>query len=124
MNILEILKILMALLNIGFGLFVIARPEMIASASHFTLNDARGRAEMRIAMGGFFVGMGLGALLLGSLLSQENIAYQVVGFSWLGGAATRLTNLLLEKPAQIADQSFWVLLSTEIIPGLILILPN
>lgn len=125
MTLIEILKILMALFNIGFGLFAIARPELLATASNFTLNNPRGRTEFRILSGGFFVGMGLGALVFGSILDGgSNAAYQVVGASWLCGGATRLLNLLLEDPKSITDRSFWILLASEVIPGLILIAPN
>jgi len=125
MNILEVLKIAAALLNIGFGVYVVLYPETIARYSHFSVDNARGRAEIRIAMGGFFIGMGVGALLLGSLanLDNGNIAYQVVGFAWLGGGITRLLNLTLEDTQEIVDASFWGLLASELMPGLILILP-
>jgi uncharacterized membrane protein HdeD (DUF308 family) len=124
MNVLEILKILMALFNIGFGLFAFFRPQIIATASSFEVHTARGRAELRIVSGGFFIGMGLGALLLGSILANHDAAYQVVGIAWLGGGASRLANLLMEDPRQITDRSFWMLLSSEVIPGAILLWPN
>jgi hypothetical protein len=124
-NLLEILKLLMALLNIGFGLFAIARPEVLATASHFTLNNPRGRTEFRILSGGFFVGMGVGAALFGSFIGEgSNAAYQVVGAAWLMGGATRLLNLALEDPKTITDRQFWILLASELIPGAILIAPN
>lgn len=124
MNLLEILKIVMALFNIGFGLFVFFRPQFVASASSFEVHTARGRAELRIVSGGFFIGMGVGALLLGSVLESHDVAYQVVGIAWLCGGLSRLANLLVEKPAEIADRFYWMLLSSELIPALILIWPN
>ena len=128
MDALEILKLLAALLNIGFGVYVVLQPDVIAKYSHFSLDDDRGQVEMRVAMGGFFIGMGMGALLLGSLLNQpdesyNNLAYQVVGFAWFGGALTRLLNLVIEDRNKIVDSSFWLLLSSELIPGIILLFP-
>ena len=128
MDSLETLKVLAALLNIGFGVYVVLQPDVIAKYSHFSIDDDRGQVEVRVAMGGFFIGMGMGALLLGSLLQQpdesyNNLAYQVVGFAWLSGALTRLLNLVIEDRNKIADSSFWLLLSSELIPGIILLFP-
>lgn len=122
MELLEILKILMALLNIGFGVWSVLQPEVIAKASSYTLDNARGRTEMRILSGGFFIGMGLGAILFGSVLdSADVVAYQVVGMAWVCAAAVRLLNLAMER--NITDRSFWVLFASELIPGVILLLP-
>jgi|GEM_PF-4435611 len=120
---LEILKIVAALFNVGFGLWVVLQPTVVAEASNFTLKDARGRAEMRIASGGFFIGMGIGAILFGSVLGNADEAYQVIGVAWVTAGVVRVANLMLESPA-IADRSYWFLLLSELIPGIILLLPQ
>jgi hypothetical protein len=78
---------------------------------------------MRV-IGGFFIGLGVGALMMGSLFQGEDVAYQVVGFAWLGAAITRAINLVLEDRQQLIDTIFWLLLAIEFFPGLILIAPN
>lgn len=123
MNFLEIAKIIVALLSVGFGVYTVFEPENIAKASHFDADNPRGRTEMRV-YGGFFIGMGIGALMLGSLFQDEDIAYQVMGFAWLGAAITRAINLVLEDRSQIIDTAFWLLLVVEFFPGLILLAPN
>jgi hypothetical protein len=124
MNLLEIVKIVASLFNLLFGVYAIWQPEVIARASHYTLNNARGRVEARVVTGGVFVGLGIGAVLFGSILEQEDIAYQVVGVVALCSGATRLLGLLLEKPAGILDRSYWIYLASEVIIGVILLVPN
>lgn len=114
---LDILKIVAAVFNISFGLLAIARPSIVARASHFRFLDGRGRAELQIAFGGFFIGFGIAALLL-----NDPAAYQLLGFGWLGGVAVRLLTLATESPAQIVDRSFIALALAELIVGVILVL--
>lgn len=125
MDILEILKILAALLSAGFGAFAVYQPETLARASQYSVDNARGRTELRVLGGGFFLGMGIGAILMGSVIPAEmvNEAYQVVGFSWLSAGLVRLLNLVLEAPKDILDRGFWFFLVSEIVPGAILLAP-
>ncbi len=121
--ILELLKIIMAVFYIVFGVFAVLRPDVIASASGYKLEGAVGRAEIRVLSGGFFIGVGVGALLLGSVLQNENIAYQTMGFMLIGAAVVRVLNLALEDPQQILSRNFFIYFAGEIIPGVVLILP-
>jgi hypothetical protein len=123
MNFLEIAKIVSALLNVGFGVYTVFEPEKIAAASHYDGDNPRGRSEMRV-IGGLFIGLGVGALMLGSVFQNEDTAYQVLGFAWLGAAITRAINLFLEDRTQIIDTTFWLLLAIEFFPGMILVAPN
>lgn len=121
---LEIVKIIAALLNIGFGVYAMLQTEEIAKASRLVVDSARGRTELRVTMAGYFIGMGVGAILLGSLLQTENAAYQVIGLAWLGGAVIRLLNIVLEDRGEIIDTSFWLLMGIELAVGIILVIPN
>lgn len=113
----EILKIIAALLNIGFGIYSLLQPEPVAKASGFTLNGPRGRAELRIAFGGYFIGMGLAALLI-----SENAAYQAVGAGWLTAGIVRGITLFMEDRTALLNPSWFILWAFEIGVGLILIL--
>lgn len=50
-----------------------------------------GPSEIRAASGALFVGLGLGALLIGT-----PAAYAMVGFAWGGAAVGRMTSILLD----------------------------
>ncbi len=112
----DILKIVAALLNIGFGLYSFFQPQFIADNSGFTLKGALGRAETRIAFGGYFIGMGLAALIL-----NEQAAYQVVGAGWLTAGVIRVINLFIEERSELISPKWWILLASEITVGLILL---
>ncbi|MFP4323520.1 MAG: DUF4345 family protein [Anaerolineales bacterium] len=124
MDALEILKIIMALFYVGFGVFAVLRPDVIATHSGYSLEGAFGRAELRVLSGGFFIGVGVGAILLGSVFQQENIAYQTMGFMLVGAAVVRMLNLALEDPQQLLSRNFFIYFAAEVIPGIILILPT
>lgn len=112
----DILKIAATLLNIGFGLYSFFQPQVIADNSGYTLKGALGRAETRIAFGGYFIGMGLAALLI-----REQAAYQVVGAGWLTAGIIRAINLFIEDRSELISPKWWVLFAFELIIGLILL---
>lgn len=113
---LEILKIIAALVNIAFGVYSIVQPEQLANASGFRFTSPRGRAEFRIAFGGFFIGFGAAAILL-----NDSAAYQLLGIGYLFAAGTRLLQILMES-TDLLDRSFGVLFVIELSVGLILVL--
>lgn len=91
----------MALASIQFPL-----PNLIAENSGFTLKGALGRAETRIAFGGYFIGMGVAALIL-----NEQAAYQVVGAGWLTAGVIRVINLFMEDRLELISPKWWPLLA-------------
>lgn len=112
----EILKIAAALLNIGFGLFAFFQPRLIAESSGFALHGALGRAETRISFGGYFIGMGVAALIL-----NEQAAYQLLGAGWLTAGIVRVITMFIEDRSELIAPKWWILLASEIGVGLILL---
>lgn len=114
---LDFLKVVAALINIGFGAVALYRPEEIAELTGFKLLGVKGITEMRVAFGGFFLGMGVGVLLI-----NEPGAYQAIGFAWLGAAAVRLMEFVFNGKDQVASPGFYTLWMIEVAVGLVLIL--
>ena len=88
----EIINYILAALSIGFGL-------LGWLATDYTLDvvdlkdggSTMGRSEVRAASGALFVGLGVGALILGT-----PAAYMMIGFAWGGGAVGRLTSIIID----------------------------
>lgn len=117
MIVFDILLAIGVVMNIGFGAFSVYRPVLVANASHMTLNDDRGVAEMRIAFGGFFLGMGAALLIY---WGNPEVA-AAIGLSWLGAALIRAGELAFNGSKGILDNSFWVIWASEIGTGIILL---
>jgi hypothetical protein len=64
MTILQILKILSAVGTIVIGFYALIRPLAIKGFTGLDVTGPRGVTEIRAVMGGAFIGLGLGALLL------------------------------------------------------------
>jgi hypothetical protein len=115
----EILKIVFALLTAAFGAYSFWQPDPVAKASGFDLPGSVGRAELRIAFGGFFLGLGLGAILLGG-----DDGYRLLGVAYLVSFALRLTTLLIEERQILLRPAFVAFGVFELISGLILFIPQ
>lgn len=113
----DILLAIGVVMNIGFGAFSVYRPHVVAKASHMTLDDDRGTAEMRIAFGGFFLGMGAALVIY---WGNPEVA-AAIGLAWLGAAVIRATELAFNASKNIVDNSFWFIWASEIGTGLILL---
>jgi hypothetical protein len=112
----DIVNIIFALLSIGLGCFGWLAPRYTLAALDLTMGDTTmGASEIRASVGALFVGMGLGALILGS---PE--AYVMLGFCWCGAAMGRLTSLALDG----ATQKKWVYFIVEAAVGIPAILFN
>lgn len=112
----EILQYIAAIINIGFGVWTLAQPEVIAKASGWSLLDERGTAELRIAFGGYFIGMGLAIIIL-----NDPQASGAIGIAWLGAAFTRLTTLFIHNRAAIVNRAFFIIWASEILTGAMLV---
>lgn len=92
----DIINIIFALLSIGLGCFGWLAPRYTLGALDLTMGDTTmGMSEVRASVGALFVGMGIGALSLGT---PE--AYVMLGFCWCGAAAGRLTSVVLDGQSQ------------------------
>lgn len=88
----DLLNIVFALLSIGFGAIGWLAPrytmDMLDTKD---TGSTMGISEVRAASGALFVGLGVGALLIG-----DPVAYAMIGFAWGGGAVGRATSLVLD----------------------------
>jgi len=88
----DLLNILIALVSIGFGLVGWVAPRYTMDTVGLRQGDGTmGLSEVRAASGALFVGLGVGAFLLGT-----PGAYAMIGFAWGGAAIGRATSLLLD----------------------------
>ena len=88
----DILNIIFALLSIGLGCFGCLAPRYTMGALDLKGGETTmGMSEVRASAGALFVGMGVGAIWLGT---PE--AYLMLGFCWAGAAMGRLTSLVMD----------------------------
>ena len=101
----DIVNIIFALLSIGLGLFGWLAPKYTMSTLDLHPGDSTmGPSEIRASAGALFVGMGVGALILGT-----PAAYVMLGFCWSGAALGRLTSLVLDG----TNRKKWVFFAVE-----------
>ena|SRR5688572_30667842 len=110
----EILKIIFAILTAVFGVYSFVKPEAVAQSSGFSLPSVAGRAEVRVTFGGFFLGLGLGAILLGGE------AYQLLGLAYLITFVVRLVALAVEGKDGVLRREYLIFAAFELISGLVL----
>ena len=84
MEILDILKVLMAVVTIATGLVSLVRPRSVMGFTGLVVPGARGITEIRAILGGTFVGLGLAPLFL-----QEPVTFQMLGIVYLVIALAR-----------------------------------
>lgn len=112
----DILNIIFALLSIGLGLFGWLAPKYTMETLNISGHtDTMGMSEVRASAGCLFVGMGLGALILGS-----PVAYAMLGFCWLGAATGRLTSLMRDGKTQ----KKWIFFASEAVIGVLALAIN
>ena len=112
----DIINIIFAALSIGLGCFGWLAPRYTLGALDLKIGETTmGASEIRASAGALFVGMGIGALLLGT---PE--AYVMLGFCWCGAAMGRLTSLILDG----TSQKKWVYFIVEAGVGIPAILLN
>lgn len=93
MSVIFIAKLVLAGVNVVFGLVALLRPDLIARVIGVQAESAQGRAELRIQYGGMYVAMGVGAILL----QFYPVAFVMFGLAYAGMAITRLALLGREK---------------------------
>ncbi len=112
----DIINIIFAILSIGLGCFGWLAPRYTLGALDLQMGDSTmGMSEVRASAGCLFVGMGIGALILGT---PE--AYVMLGFCWSGAAAGRLTSIMVDG----ASRKKWIYFVVEAAVGIPAILLN
>ena len=88
----ELINLIAGLLSIGFGVVGWLLPKYtmdVLNMSNHT--DTMAISEIRASGGALFVGMGIGAIYLGT-----PAAFAMLGFCWAGAAIGRITSLALD----------------------------
>ena len=113
----DILNILIALTSIGFGLIGWVAPSYTMNALDLAPKEGStmGHSEMRAASGALFVGLGLGAFLIGT-----PAAYAMIGCAWGAAGLGRLTSIFLDGPSRTK----WIFFAVEAVVGIVAIAIN
>ena len=112
MEFLTILKIIAALATVATGLLALVKPTAVYGFTGLKADGARGVSEVRSIFGGLFIALGIVPLFLGE------VAYLILGFSYLGIAAARTLSIIIDKSY---DRSNLISLGIEIVLGIILV---
>ena len=100
----DILNIIFALASIALGAFGWLAPRYTMGALDMKGGETTmAMSEVRASAGALFVGMGIGALILGS-----PTAHAMLGFCWCGAALGRATSLWLDGAFKKKWIYFWV----------------
>ena len=112
----DLINILLALASIGLGAIGWLAPRYTMGILDLsTSGSTMGVSEIRAASGALFIGLGLGALVIGT-----PAAYAMVGFAWAGAAIGRVTSLAVDEAP---TRRTWGFAITEIaVAGLLLAL--
>lgn len=113
----DILNIVIALISIGFGLIGWIAPRYTLNQLGLAAREGStmGPSEMRAASGALFVGLGVGALLIGT-----PTAYAMIGCAWGGAGIGRLSSIFLDG----ASRQKWTFFAVEITVGVVAVVIN
>jgi len=114
--IINILKIVAAVITIGTGLLSLLKPTSVYGFTGLTAEGGRGITEIRSILGALFIALG-GAVLF----FQMQETYAMLGIMYLFIALVRFVSMFID---QSVEQSNIISLITEIILGVILVLPS
>lgn len=113
MNILLIFKMIAALATTATGILAFVKPTAVYGFTGLTAEGVRGISEIRSIFGGLFISLGIAPFIFGE------VGYQVLGFSYLLIAVTRLISIVIDHSTASSN---WISLAIEILLGLVLIL--
>lgn len=112
----QILQIIAAIVTIGTGLYALIRPQAITGFTGLVPNGGRGITEVRAVMGGFFIALGAAPLIW-----PKGDMYLMLGIAYFGVALVRGVSMFLDKSV---IRSNLISLATEVVLGIVLILPG
>jgi hypothetical protein len=114
MTVLDILKIIAAVVTVATGLLSFVRPRSVQGFTGLDVSGPRGVTEIRAVLGGAFIALG-GV----PLLTRTPEAFRMLGIVYLVIGATRIVGLILDKSLV---RSNIISLAVEIVFGGILVL--
>jgi len=114
MNILAIIKIILALATIATGFLSLIKPASTTGFTGLTPNGPRGISEIRAVLGGLFIAVGLAPFILNNIS-----AYIMLGIMYLGIAIVRAFSIVFDKSM---EPSNFISLAVEIVFGVVLVL--
>lgn len=103
---LRLLRFAVLAATVASGLVLIVKPESVSGFTGLAPDAARGITEIRAAMGGVFIALGLAPLLL------RRPAERVLGLVYLAIAAVRAPFMFADGSA--VEQSNWISLAFEV----------
>ena len=111
--ILQILQYIGCGLTVATGLLSLFAPEKTVGFTGLSPQGGRGITEIRSVLGGMFIALGVAPFFLGE------VAFTVLGISYLGIGVVRVISIFLDKSG---TQSNWISVAFEFIFGVILVL--
>ena len=114
MILLIVLKIIVVVFTIAFGLYSAIQPRAIKGFTGLDVTGPRGVTEIRAIMGGTFVGLGLASLLLAA-----PAAYQTLGIAYFVIAVVRTVSMFMDKSVMSSNL---ISIASEVILGIILVI--
>ncbi|MEM9475263.1 MAG: DUF4345 family protein [Pseudomonadota bacterium] len=112
----DLINIALCLLSAGIGAIGWIAPRYTMAALDMTPGTTTmGHSEIRASSGALFVGLGLGAIALGTPMG-----YAMVGFAWGGAALGRLTSILADGAVTRQKFTFFAVEAAVAIPLLAL----
>ena len=110
---LRLLRCVVLAATVASGLVLLVRPESVSGFTGLAPDTARGITEIRAAMGGVFIALGLAPLFL------KTSAERVLGLVYLAIAAVRAPFMFADGSA--GEQSNWISLAFEVAAAAILL---
>lgn len=114
MTVLDILKIIAAVVTVATGLLSFIRPRSVQGFTGLDAPGPRGVTEIRAVLGGAFIALGATPLL-----TPSPEAFGMLGGVYLVIGATRIVGLILDKSL---ERSNLISLAVEIVFGSVLVL--
>jgi hypothetical protein len=111
--IIQIFQYIACVLTLLTGLLALLAPERTINFTGLTPQGGRGITEIRSVLGGMFIALGVAPFFLG------DVAFTVLGISYLGIGIVRLPSIFLDKSS---TQSNWISVAVEFVLGIILVL--
>ena len=114
MTLLDILKVLAAIITVATGLLAFLRPRSVRGFTGLEAPGPRGVTEIRAVLGGAFIALGATPLLM-----RTPGTFRMLGIVYLVIGATRIVGMILDKSV---ERSNIISLAVEILFGGILVL--